>query len=326
MLRQPDPAAGDLLVERAVLGEFREFALLVLVFLAVPRRAIQAERLRIGETGFDHRRHPIQATLDIPRPGRRAGIHQGILHLHGVAAAGQGDGALQLHAGRGGGHEAHLHARNAAGQHDITRRAFRLRNQRAAIGIAPERFRREVGGRCGIQQHHRRAAGRLRPRIGQQGGVRDAVAIQLQRQHVVAQLHGGGRGRHRLPGGRRCRGRAGLGHRDTGTVVRPGGWHRGWRRGRRRVHGCVFLAPFLPQQEGHHQPGDQQESTDLVHGLGVSGGAGRAAAVMVGDAAGGIVPAAAGRGNAPARTSKCSKAACRAWVSARAASWRATTT
>src|SRR5690606_34921521 len=93
VLEHRDPAAGDLLVEGAVLGEILELALVELVRGAVPGGAVEAVRLGLGEAGLDHRRHPHELAVDVALPGRAALVDNLVHHLHRVLAAAEGPGA-----------------------------------------------------------------------------------------------------------------------------------------------------------------------------------------------------------------------------------------
>src|SRR5690606_30485953 len=110
VLEHRDPAAGDLLVEGAVLGEILELALLELVGRAVPGAAVEAVRLGLGEAGLDYGRHAHELAVDVALPGRTALVDDLVHHLHRVLAAPEGPGAADGDAVGAGPFERHRHA------------------------------------------------------------------------------------------------------------------------------------------------------------------------------------------------------------------------
>src|SRR5690606_22207526 len=101
----------------------------------------------------------------------------------------------------------------------------------------------EIRRRVGVAQFHRRAARIAGLRVLQQARVDHAAAIELQRQHVVAQPRDRRGGDRR--GGLRGLPAAGGGGRDRGARRRRGdGMGRGGNRGRRLLGGGAFLAPL----------------------------------------------------------------------------------
>src|SRR5690606_22967001 len=73
VLQEGDPAAGDRLVERAIVDEVIVRTALVLVGGAVPRRALEAVALRAHRSlGLERARHPRQLAVDEALPRLRA--------------------------------------------------------------------------------------------------------------------------------------------------------------------------------------------------------------------------------------------------------------
>ncbi|MDQ1134165.1 hypothetical protein QE386_002760 [Pseudoxanthomonas winnipegensis] len=323
MLQHRDPAALHVLVELAVFQVVvAELAALVGPAGGAPGGADQAEGVRVGDAALDRRRRrALELAIDHRRPRRAAGVGDLVGDADQVRAAGDGEGAHDAHAVAFP-DEGNAQAVLAAGQHVVTLRLLgaehRARARRGAALAGPGQAGGvELGGVL-VEQFHRRRAGIAALRVLQQLRAQHLAAVddQLERVGGDGDL---GRSRGRRGGGGigRCgRGRGGAGRRrgrqplGAGHAAAAGigrGRRRGGRhRGGRMVLGGLPLAPLHPQQGRHHQPGEDQENTGLVHGSRQSqpvaaSGVEREEEGRAG--AGRIVPPASGAGNAPARCS-----------------------
>src|SRR5690606_10272625 len=97
VLQHRDPAVARLLVHAAVL-EVVLVELATLVAAVIPGRAVEAEGLRAGVAALDHRRLAHQLAVHLALPRCRTGVDHLVADLHRVFAAGQGEGAADLHA------------------------------------------------------------------------------------------------------------------------------------------------------------------------------------------------------------------------------------
>ena len=280
VLQERDPAAGGLLVERAVVNEVLVFALLVLVGGGEPRRALEAVLLRAHRcAAFQRPRHPCQLAVGEPLPRRRPAIDHLIAHVHHIDAAAEGVGAMDAHPVGAVPDERHHHLVGAAGKSEGVPgrhcRTIKLEPRQMGRGrtaaadptaLGDEEIRRVLA-----EQTHRRAVIVRRAGIGQQVGLQDRAAVECHGQHVGADgdriggrgercgLRQGGRsGAHRrYPGHPLGASRSGRhGHTRYASAGNRLGNGMG-RRERRRC--CLLLVPLHPQQCRHHQPGEDQE-------------------------------------------------------------------